>query len=133
MLVNTKLADCYQNLFNHLSSEHGLTLTISEMEQIVSLSQETTTLLQAYFQQKEDKSGVNYAELATAQFNVLMDETLESCPEAVGCSCDVNYQDGDSHFKIKVEGFWDKSNWFEWTAYDEQNNIIANGTELLAF
>ena len=35
MLVNTEIADCYQNLFNHLSSEHNLILTISEMDEII--------------------------------------------------------------------------------------------------
>lgn len=35
MLVSTEIADCYQGLFSHLSSEHNLTLTISEMDEII--------------------------------------------------------------------------------------------------
>ena len=35
MLVNKEIADCYQGLFNHLSREHNLTLTISEMDEII--------------------------------------------------------------------------------------------------
>ena len=35
MLVNTEIADCYQGLFNHLSGEHNLTLTITEMDEII--------------------------------------------------------------------------------------------------
>jgi hypothetical protein len=38
MLVNTTIADCYQELFNHFSKEHNVTLTISEMDEIVRIS-----------------------------------------------------------------------------------------------
>lgn len=38
MLVNTEIADCYQSLFNHLSKEHNLILTISEMDEIINQS-----------------------------------------------------------------------------------------------
>lgn len=34
-LINVEVADQYQGLFNLLSKEHGLTLTISEMDEIV--------------------------------------------------------------------------------------------------
>jgi len=39
MLVNVEIADKYQDLFNHLSQEHNLTLTISEMDDIISEAQ----------------------------------------------------------------------------------------------
>lgn len=41
MLVDTQYADCYQELFNHLMEEHDLTLTISEMDEIISKCLET--------------------------------------------------------------------------------------------
>lgn len=38
MLVDKEFADCYQNLFSFLSDEHGLTCTISEMDEIIAKS-----------------------------------------------------------------------------------------------
>ena len=35
-MVHTEKADLYQPLFNHMSSEHGLTLTMSEMDEIMN-------------------------------------------------------------------------------------------------
>jgi 5,10-methylenetetrahydrofolate reductase len=40
-LVPVEIADCYQKLFNHMSQEHGLILTIQEMDEIIHLSQQT--------------------------------------------------------------------------------------------
>lgn len=40
-LVPAEIADCYQKLFNHMSKEHGLILTIQEMDEIIHLSQQT--------------------------------------------------------------------------------------------
>lgn len=37
-LVSTEVADCYQVLFNLLSKEHNLTLTISEMDEVIKSS-----------------------------------------------------------------------------------------------
>lgn len=39
MYVNTEIADKYQEFFNFMSQEHDLTLTISEMDEIVSEAQ----------------------------------------------------------------------------------------------
>lgn len=35
MQIPIELADCYQELFNLMSYEHGLTLTTSEMDEII--------------------------------------------------------------------------------------------------
>ena len=35
MFINTEIADQYQGLFNLMSKEHNLILTISEMEEII--------------------------------------------------------------------------------------------------
>ena len=37
--VVREIADKYQDFFNFLSQEHGLTLTISEMDEMISESQ----------------------------------------------------------------------------------------------
>lgn len=47
MLVNTEIADCYQSLFNHLLSEHNLTLTITEMDEIIRHSLNTVGSINA--------------------------------------------------------------------------------------
>jgi len=39
MYISTEIADKYQEFFNFMSQEHDLTLTISEMDEIVSESQ----------------------------------------------------------------------------------------------
>ena len=48
MLVNTEIADCYQGLFNHFSTEHNLTLTITEMDEIIRQSLNTVGLISDY-------------------------------------------------------------------------------------
>ena len=35
MFINTELADKYQEFFNFMSQEHNLTLTISEMNELL--------------------------------------------------------------------------------------------------
>ena len=40
-LIPPEIADCYQKLFNHMSKEHGLMLTIQEMDEIIHLCQQT--------------------------------------------------------------------------------------------
>ena len=39
MYVNTEIADKYQEFFNFMSQEHELTLTIEQMDEIVSEAQ----------------------------------------------------------------------------------------------
>lgn len=38
MIINTEIADCYQEMFNHFAKEHGIILTVSEMDEIIILS-----------------------------------------------------------------------------------------------
>lgn len=38
MEIKAEIADCYQGLFNHLNQEHGLILTVSEMDDIIKES-----------------------------------------------------------------------------------------------
>ena len=39
MYINTEIADKYQEFFNFMNQEHGLILTISEMDEIVTEAQ----------------------------------------------------------------------------------------------
>lgn len=45
MSVNSETADCYQDMYNYLSEEHNLILTITEMEEIISYSLITINLI----------------------------------------------------------------------------------------
>jgi hypothetical protein len=38
-----EIADCYQELWNHMNQDHGLILTISEMDDIINESQKVIT------------------------------------------------------------------------------------------
>lgn len=57
MLVNKEIADCYQSLFNHLSSEHKLILTISEMDEIIRLSLNTISCINSNTNLKQNIEG----------------------------------------------------------------------------
>lgn len=43
--IPLEIADLYQDLFNHMSQEHGLTLTISQMDDIISECKKLNTKL----------------------------------------------------------------------------------------
>jgi hypothetical protein len=40
-LVPVEIADCYQKLFDYMYQEHGITLTIQELDEIIHLSEQT--------------------------------------------------------------------------------------------
>ena len=73
---------------------------------------------------------VNYLELAKIQFNALMEDILDADRHALGAECEEEYEKYGVKFKIKVDGFWEKSKWFDWCVYDDAGNVIAKGTEL---
>ena len=56
MLVIREIADCYQGLFNHLSDEHNLTLTITEMDEIIRHSLNTVGSINAKTKNTNTKS-----------------------------------------------------------------------------
>lgn len=71
----------------------------------------------------------NYLELAKEQFYNMKEEILDLDRKSLGGEDETNYEVDGVKFKIKVDGYWEKSNWFNWTVYDEQGNEITSGTE----
>jgi len=47
MTQSQQLADCYQNLFNHLAQEYDLSLTESELDEVIRLSLSTVEKINA--------------------------------------------------------------------------------------
>ena len=73
---------------------------------------------------------MNYLKLAKEQFSNLQEETLDEDRHSLGAENEMDYEIDGVKFKIKVDGFWEKATWFDWTVYDEKGNEIANGTEM---
>jgi hypothetical protein len=73
---------------------------------------------------------MNYLKLAKEQFSNLQEETLDEDRHSLGAENEMDYEIDGVKFKIKVEGFWEKATWFDWTVYDEEGKEIANGTEM---
>lgn len=71
----------------------------------------------------------NYLELAKSQFKNLKEEVLDLDRHALGSEDEINYEVDGIKFKIKVYGFWEGSEWFNYWVYDEQGNEIEHGTE----
>jgi hypothetical protein len=73
---------------------------------------------------------MDYLKLAKEQFINLKEETLDEDRHSLGAENEMDYEIDGVKFKIKVDGFWEKATWFDWTVYDEQGNEIVNGTEM---
>jgi hypothetical protein len=73
---------------------------------------------------------MNYLKLAKEQFSNLQEETLDEDRHSLGAENEMDYEIDGVKFKIKVDGFWEKATWFDWTVYDEEGKEIANGTEM---
>lgn len=73
---------------------------------------------------------MNYLQLAKEQFSNLQEKTLDEDRHSLGAENEMDYEIDGVKFKIKVDGFWEKATWFDWTVYDEQGNEIANGTKM---
>jgi hypothetical protein len=68
-----------------------------------------------------------YLELAEQQFLNLKEEVLDMNRKAVGSEDETNYDNEGVKFKIKVHGFWERSDWFDYWVFDEQNTLIEQG------
>lgn len=71
---------------------------------------------------------INYLELAKDYFFELQEEVLDKDRHAMGVSEEKDFDIDGNKFTIAVDGFWEKSTWFDWTVYDEKRNVIASGT-----
>jgi hypothetical protein len=76
---------------------------------------------------KNTMSDLDYLNLAKEQFNNLQKETLDMDRYSLGGEDEINYEIDGVKFKIKVDGFWEKSVWFDWFVYNEQGIEITKG------
>lgn len=72
---------------------------------------------------------MDYLSLAKDQFENLMEAMLDEDRHCLGASNEQDYNVNGEKFKIEVEGFWEKSTWFDWHVYDMNNIKITSGTE----
>tara|TARA_R110002167_G_scaffold5215_3_gene24411 strand:+ start:400 stop:669 length:270 start_codon:yes stop_codon:yes gene_type:complete len=72
---------------------------------------------------------MNYLELAKEQFYILKEETLDEDRHLVGAGNSEDYEIKGVKFSIEVNGFWEKSTWFDWVAKDEKGEKLDSGTE----
>lgn len=68
-----------------------------------------------------------YLNLAKEQFFQLKEDILDEDRHSLGGSNQKEYNIDGEEFKIEVEGFWEKTTWFSWTAIDNSGNIIDEG------
>lgn len=68
-----------------------------------------------------------YFELAEEQFYNLKEETLDDDRKSVGAIGDEDYEIDGFKFNIEVDGFWEKSTFFEYVVKDENGNEIERG------
>jgi hypothetical protein len=67
--------------------------------------------------------------LAEKQFYQLKHEALKKDYESLGAENTEEHIVDGKKIKIKVDGFWEKSTWFNWIAWDERENQISKGTK----
>tara|TARA_R110000737_G_scaffold353327_1_gene404194 strand:- start:68 stop:292 length:225 start_codon:yes stop_codon:yes gene_type:complete len=65
-----------------------------------------------------------YLELAIDQFFEMKEDWLDGDRHCVGGTKKKYYELDGVKFELKVDGFWEKADWFDYTVID------SNGTEL---
>lgn len=75
------------------------------------------------------KQKKDYLELAEKQFYKLKEKTLDNERLSLGAESTEEYDIDGEKFKIHVDGFWEKSTWFNWTVYDNDGNVIHEDTK----
>ena len=72
---------------------------------------------------------MNYLELAKEQFDNLMEETLDENRHSLGVGETKDYDIDGVKFTIEVNGFWEKSTWFDYKVTNDKGEVIEEGTE----
>ena len=65
-----------------------------------------------------------YLDLAQDQFDTMKEEWLDEDKHCVGGENKENYEVDGVKFEIKVEGSWEKTDWFEYTVTDAKGNEL---------
>ena len=71
---------------------------------------------------------MDYLKLAKEQFFTLKEEMLDEDRHSLGAANEIDYDIEGEKFKIKVDGFWEKSTWFDWEVINLSGEKIASGT-----
>ena len=71
-----------------------------------------------------------FLQIAKEQFSKLKEEVLDDDRHSLGGGNEEEYQDEETGLKytIKVDGFWEKSEWFDYEVYNEAKELIEKGT-----
>lgn len=67
---------------------------------------------------------INYLELAKEQFLNLKEALLDLDRKCLGGIDTTNYEIEGIKFSIEVDGFWEKSTWFDYVVKNEFGNIL---------
>lgn len=67
----------------------------------------------------------SYLELAKNQFLVLREEILDEDRHSLGGEDEIEYE--NTGIKIRVDGFWEDSMWFDYFVHDMDGNLIEKG------
>lgn len=70
-----------------------------------------------------------YLELAKEQFYAMKEEWLDDDRHCVGGENKQKYEVDGVKFEIQVNGFWEKSDWFDYKVTDLNGVEIKKGTE----
>lgn len=68
-----------------------------------------------------------YLDLAKEQFFAMKEDILDEDRQSLGGAIEKEHEVDGKKCKIKVDGFWEKSNWFEWEAVDMSGSVIEKG------
>ena len=68
-----------------------------------------------------------YLELAIKQFHTMKEEFLNNDRDCVGGEDKKDYERHGIKFQLKIEGFWEKQDWFDYTVNDINGNEIESG------
>lgn len=70
-----------------------------------------------------------YLELAKEQFHTMKDEWLDEDRHCCGGENTVKHEARGVKVTIKVSGFWESSDWFDWEVFNELGETLEKGTE----
>lgn len=70
------------------------------------------------------KNTENYLELAKEIYQNLKEETLDDDRKSLGGETKEEVEFNGSKISILVDGFWEKSRWFDYTVFDSEGNKI---------
>lgn len=70
-----------------------------------------------------------YIELARNQFYTMKEEWLDDDRHCIGGRNEQTYKVEGVNIKIKVDGNWDRSEWFDYIVIDKDGLEIETGTD----